>query len=211
MLPTNVRSTGPNRETVLAMNERQRPYEIEILHRVSDEFGQRCVGLDEDDFSLPTPCTEWDVGQLTDHVLGGNWFTINILNGATAEEAMAAAMKMFTADLDRAEAFASSSRAQCELFAEPAILERQFSHVVGDLSGANVLTLRIHELIIHGWDLSHAVAPPATIAADLVSWALEELAAPNSLMARHFKVDRTALDRPTDPLQRLLSSFGRTL
>ncbi len=60
-----------------------RATDLDILVRASDVFERLCASLD-DRWDLPTPCSEWNLGQLVDHVTGGNWFTIEILNGEPA-------------------------------------------------------------------------------------------------------------------------------
>jgi hypothetical protein len=69
-----------------------------------------------------------------------------------------------------------------------------------------VLRARLHDLIVHGWDLGESLRPPAGIDDDLVAWAVAELAADGSLTAQHFGIDTAAI---TDDAS-LLRAFGRT-
>ena len=96
-------------------------------------------------------------------------------------------------------------------FAQPGVLEQRCSHVAGDLTGAQVLKLRSHELIVHGWDLGVAVASDRTVPDQLVVWALEELAMPDSVMAAHFNLEAVREESAGGPTERLLKAFGRTV
>ena len=168
--------------------------------------------LDADQWELPTPCSEWNLGQLVDHVTGGNWFTIEILDGKTADAAMAAALERFDGENDHREAAISSIRDQQDAFAKPGALDQRCQDVAGELSGAEVLRLRLRDIIIHTWDIAQTVRPPASISDDFISWALAELAMPDSLTARHFGLRTADLGRQSmAPRATLLAAFGRSL
>lgn len=178
---------------------------------MGDAFQRLCSSIVDDQWNLPTPCTDWDVGQLVDHVIGGNWFTIHILEGQSADEAMAAAIASFTPDFDRTGAAIASTRSQRDLFVQPGVLAGCYSHVAGDLAGSEVLRVRLHEMIIHGWDLATAIHPPANISDDLVGWALADLATPDSVSAQLFEITESELsNHEVDPQVRLLAAFGRS-
>jgi uncharacterized protein (TIGR03086 family) len=183
--------------------------DLEVLYRVSDLWQETVFAIGDDQWGLPTPCTEWDVGQLVDHVIGGNWFTIAILEGQSADTAMASAINSFTAGLDRAATAATTTRAQRDLLGTAGMLDGRYSHTAGELTGGDVLRLRLHDLIIHHWDLGQALHPPAMIDDDLVSWALSDLAAPDSLPATHFELPVPAPGNGRDRHTRLLAAFGR--
>lgn len=186
--------------------------DLDILARASDAFEQLCASLSGDRWDLPTPCSEWNLSQLVDHVTGGNWFTIQIVNGESAEAAMAAGLEGFDAEHSHREAAISSIRDQQDAFAQPGALDRRCQHVSGELSGAEVLRLRLHEIIVHTWDIVQAVSPPASIPDDFARCALAELAMPDSLTIRHFGLDSAALDRQSDGSQTdLLAAFGRAV
>ena len=53
---------------------------VELYERALDQAGQIVAGVSPDQFGLPTPCSEWDVRTLLEHVVGGNW------NSAAAAE-----------------------------------------------------------------------------------------------------------------------------
>lgn len=183
--------------------------DLEVLHRVSYLWETTTSAVGDRQWALPTPCTEWDVGQLVDHVIGGNWFTIAILEGEPADAAMASAIESFAPGLDRAATVAATIEAQRELFATDGVLDGRYSHTAGDLAGTDVLRLRLHDLIIHHWDLAHALDPPATIEADLVSWAIGDLASSDSLASTHFELPPAPPGDSVDWHTRLLAAFGR--
>ncbi len=126
--------------------------------------------------------------------------------------AMTAALARFDDKHDRRVAAASSIRDQLDAFAQRGALDRRCQHVNVELSGAEVLRLRLHDIIVHSWDVAQTVRPPASIPDALTSWALAELAMPDSLAARHFGLDSAGPHRQPDaPQATLLAAFGRSV
>jgi uncharacterized protein (TIGR03086 family) len=186
--------------------------DLDVLVQASDTFERLCASIDNDQWHLPTPCSEWNLAQLVDHVTGGNWFTIQILNGEPADAAMVATLERFDSEHNHREAAISSIRDQQDAFAQPGALDRRCEHVSVELSGAEVLRLRLHDIIIHTWDIAQTISPPASISDDLTSWALAEFAMPDSLTTPHFGLDAAGLGRRSDvPQTTLLAAFGRSV
>src|ERR1044072_7923789 len=59
---------------------------IDALDPAAASFANRLDALTPDALTNPTPCTEWDVRALVEHVIGGNHMSVALLDGATAEE-----------------------------------------------------------------------------------------------------------------------------
>lgn len=180
--------------------------ELRILASATDAFVAACELVSPAHRSAPTPCPEWDVSQLIDHVTGGNRFTISILGGLDGQAALDAAMASFPPDHDAVAAAVESALAQEVAFRRPGALDRSCRHLIGELSGAAVLRLRLHDLIIHTWDLHQALGLGGPLAEDHVAWAIAELAGAESLTAAHFA--SIAAGIPATP-DELLRAFGR--
>jgi len=129
---------------------------FDLLDVAADAFTATANQLTNDDWSRPTPCTDWDVGRLVDHVVGGNRFTTFILAGLSAESAMRSTNASFANDSSRARAVSDSMSAQRAAFRQPGALERVCHHVAGDLPAARILGFRITDLTLHRWDLARA-------------------------------------------------------
>jgi len=182
--------------------------DLAVLSRVSSDFEILCRSIGEEQWSLPTPCTEWNLEDLVDHVTGGNRFTILVLNGATAEDAMAETAKSFDESHEPRAAALESINAQLLAFDNPDVLDRLCNHVAGELIGREVLRIRLHELIVHTWDIAEAVNPPASIRAVYVAWSLAEITNPTSNTSELFALDTSALKGERSETA-LLAAFGR--
>ncbi len=181
------------------------PPDLDALTAAGVELERWAELVDDDRWGGPTPCADWTIGDLVDHVVGGNVFTVEVLAGRSADAALAAAMATFDERYERRAALASTLEAQRSAFAAPDALTGSFGHVNGRLGGESILHARIHDLIVHGWDLATSVAPPAELADQLARWAVAELGAPGSLTAEHFGIEPAAVHDGRS----LLAAFGR--
>lgn len=181
------------------------------LEQATAELVDALTGFTDDEGDLPTPCAEWDLNDLVDHVTGGNWFTIHVLAGETADAAMAATIARFADGPASPTVAIVAAEDQLEAVGRPGVLDGTWHHVAGRLPGRQLLRLRLHDLIIHTWDINETRRPPASISPALAQWGLDELDGDESLMAEHFALPEPTGDRPRadDPSSLYLSAFGR--
>src|SRR6478735_8740320 len=63
--------------------------DLDILasHRAALD-GTRVVvaAIGDDQWHLPTPCDDWDVRELLNHIVSGNWWESRLAAGATIDE-----------------------------------------------------------------------------------------------------------------------------
>ena len=183
--------------------------DLALLARVSSDFELLCASIRDPQWSLPTPCAEWNLEQLVDHVIGGNRFTIRILAGESAEAAMAETVRSFDKRHETRAAALESINEQLLAFDEAGVLDGTFHHVAGELTGREVLRIRLHELIIHSWDIAQAMDPPASIRDEFVEWAFGEIGEPGSNTAELFALDTGAVEGERSE-RALLAAFGRS-
>mgnify|MGYP003137035436 CR=1 FL=1 len=183
--------------------------DIDALHSVTTRLVDAVASIEPDQWILAAPCTDWDLTALIDHITGGNWFTVAILAGQTSVDAMSSAHEMFAGGSATSDAAIQSLHDQSRAFLDPEALLRIWSHVAGDLGGRQILRLRLHDLIVHSWDVQESLRPGATLPDDLVRWGLEELGAEDSLTADHFGLDVGPVRGSTGPSRAYLQVFGR--
>ena len=174
------------------------------LRTVAEAFEGVCDSLTVSDWTRATPCPDWNLAALVDHVIGGNRFTVAILNGATSAAALTSTLESFGDRRTNSAEAISSMRQLVRAFRQPDALTRRCHHVERDLTGQQVLRLRLHDLIVHTWDIKQSVNPPAGLPPTLTQWGLGELADPESLAAPPFGISaRSQLGAG------YLSAFGR--
>ena len=192
------------------MSSTQDP-DLDTLTMLSEHLMAALKASVDIELTLPTPCSDWDLAALIDHVTGGNWFTTQILGNHTAEKAMSNTMELFGGRSATVEEAASSVNVQLTAFARAGALDRTWHHVAGDLTGRQILRLRLHDLIVHTWDIEQTIGPPASVPAGLVAWGLAELSDQQSLTPVHFDLMTNSRDAAIeDPATTYLAAFGRS-
>ena len=127
-------------------------------------------------WTSPTPCTEWSVRDLTNHMTRGNLSYVRLLRGGTAEEFI----RLRDADAlgsDPVDAFARSVRECAAAFEEPGALETVLDYPLGRAAAGQLLAVRTTDTVVHTWDLARATGGDEVLDAALVSWVDGNLAA----------------------------------
>jgi len=141
-------------------------------HAVAIEgFASRLRQVGDGDWNRPTPCTEWDVRALVNHVVGANVRYEMMLRGAALEEVEATRTVDHLGDMPLAS-FRTTADAVLRAFGEPAALDRTFHHITGDRTGRELLVMRIYDIGVHTWDLAVAIVADRRIDDEVVAVAL---------------------------------------
>lgn len=141
------------------------------LSRANTEFEQRLRLVGPDDWSRPTPCSEWDVRALVNHVIGGNRRYTMLLHGASTESVNRTRNEDHLGE-DPVAAFTITADELAETFAREGALERIAHHPTGDRSGSELLAMRVLDVTVHAWDLARALDIDDTLDSDAVEFAL---------------------------------------
>ena len=182
------------------------------LEEALELAGRLVAGVKPDQWELLTPCTEWNVRQLVDHLVSGQQLVARVLRGEPFEQA-AAAVRSVDDRLgdDAAGAYDASAREVIEAFTAPGVLERLVRVPFGTVPGAVARHLRIIECLVHGWDLATALGVPFDPPATLVE---QEIAFSGPLLGQVpperqvFAPSRSAAGG-APPIERLAALLGR--
>ncbi|WP_329144607.1 TIGR03086 family metal-binding protein [Streptomyces sp. NBC_01456] len=130
-----------------------------ILAAVNDLV--RAVGPDQ--FSLPTPCAQWDVRTLLDHLVWENLLWAGLANGAPRSDVTADHLGE-----DHMEAFHAAAQASLAAFRRPGMLDQRY----GPAPGRRLVEQLVIEMLVHSWDLATAIGHPRDLVPDLAESAL---------------------------------------
>lgn len=144
------------------------------LDRSIFEFGTRLRLVRAEHWMLATPCDEWDVRALVNHVVGGATRYTMLLHGATVDEVVAT-VALDHLGGDPVGSFEQRAQEVAHAFGEPGALSRTVHHPAGDISGRELLGLRVTEFAVHAWDLSRAIGADEQIDPALVHEMVERL------------------------------------
>ena len=142
-----------------------------LYRRAQDRFGERVHGVRDDRWTAATPCTDWDVRALVNHVVGANVRYQLLLRGAPTEQVEATRTVDHVGD-DAVASFVETADGVVACFRQDGALERITHHVTGDRTGRELLSMRILDAAIHGWDLARAIGADETLDDDVVAFLL---------------------------------------
>ncbi|MDX3000678.1 TIGR03086 family metal-binding protein [Kribbella solani] len=177
---------------------------VELHNRTVANFAELVSAVDSDQWSAPTPCSDWDVRALVNHVVGEERWVVPLMEGKT----IAAVGDALSGDLlgDDPAGAASAAAREATVSAGLAVGKVHLSY--GDEEPDEYLRQLAADHLIHGWDLAVAIGVPTRMEPELVdevrTWFAEreELYRSAGIIGEH-------LDGFTDPADALLAASGR--
>jgi uncharacterized protein (TIGR03086 family) len=140
---------------------------LQTYRRSLSEFTDRVGQVGPDQWRARTPCADWDVRTLVNHVVSEDRWTVPLFAGATIAEVG----DRFAGDLlsgDPAGA-AREAAAQAELaVAEPNALDRTVHLSAGETPAREYVHQLLAEHLVHGWDLTVAIGAEPRLDAEAV-------------------------------------------
>jgi uncharacterized protein (TIGR03086 family) len=124
---------------------------VDQLADALERAGRLIAGVRDDQWHNPTPCTEWDVRAVVDHLIKGN--------------------ALFAAALGAGEVatddYREVSARLLEAFRQPGAIDGTVTIPFGTVPGEFALHLRLTELVVHGWDIARATGQKTDFPEDL--------------------------------------------
>jgi uncharacterized protein (TIGR03086 family) len=140
--------------------------------------------------SAPTPCTEWDVRDLLNHIIGTLWLAEGLFADQPPRYAMAPGA-LPAVDLggdDPVAAYAEAAAAALAAAGAGDAVTRMHVTPLGDMPGPGLTGFITLDMLVHGWDLATATGQPADLdgrlAAHVLAFAEQTLATPQSRASR---------------------------
>lgn len=182
----------------------------DALDQAGKEFAVRLRVVGPSDWNRPTPCDEWDVRALVNHVVGGNVRYRMILDGEP-DQAVLATHAHDMLGVDPVVSFDIGLTQVIEAFAAPGALDKTVRHPKsGEMSGRQLRLLRVDELVIHAWDLARSVDADDQLDCEPMAWLYEHLKTIEPLIASSGMYKDLGPEVETDDTQqRLLHLLGR--
>lgn len=147
---------------------------IDRFMLASAGFKRRLGAAWTEQWCRPTPCTEWNVRQLVNHMTRGNLSYVHLLEGGTSAEFLRL-RDVDALGADPVGAYDRSVRKCAEAFAAPGAFQRVLDYPLGKVTGRQALAVRTTDTTIHTWDLARAVGADEELDGGLVAWIDESL------------------------------------
>lgn len=165
-----------------------------------------------DQLSAPTPCPEWDVRALVNHLMFWSAFRSEL--AARKEEAPAddpiTEQTDFTAQRDWPDTFAQQLDKAVAAWSAPGATEGETGLAGGSMPARVIAMMMIGELVVHGWDLASATGQ--SISADPAALGvIQEFAAAMGEQGRQMGAFGEEVEVPPSApmLDRVLGLSGR--
>jgi uncharacterized protein (TIGR03086 family) len=183
---------------------------VELFGRACGEFDRRVTMVQPDQWDHFTPCSDWDVRALVNHVTVEDLWVPPLLKGSTIEQVG----DRFDGDQLGDDPQASWRQAYTEATEAAASLESVDSavHVSrGDIPARDYLMEVAADNLVHSWDLAIAVGADSGLDAELVGVVADWFVG----MEESFRASGAIGERPSvaddaDAQTRLLAMYGRT-
>ena len=179
----------------------------DLHHTALDAFTMRVDQLPAGSWDWATPCADWDVRALLNHVVGENRWIPPLLAGATVAEVGVALDGDLLGDDPVAAWHTSTGPAVDAVQQTP--LDRTVHLSFGDVPAEEYLWQLTADALIHTWDLARATGQDESLPAELVEpcarWfdGVEEAYRAAGLIGPRVEIDGA------DPAVALLGRFGR--
>jgi uncharacterized protein (TIGR03086 family) len=159
-------------------------------------------------WSAPTPCSDWDIRALVNHVTGEELWTVPLLEGSTIAEVG----DRFDGDVLGAapsDTVDSAAKAATAAFDEPGAAERIVHLSFGDTPASEYAMQLIADHVIHGWDLAASIGAGARIEEEFLTALTGWYAEREDLYRGAGIVSERPAVPATNAQEQLLVAFGR--
>ena len=184
------------------MSDHALPTPVDLFERATRHADAVMARVSPDQLSSPTPCSEWTVQQLIDHMVGATDYLRGALSGQPPVPRAGTSHADYRAGVAQVLAGLHS----------PDVLERtcrsplDFEWTVGQATAGTFM-----DQLIHTWDLATAIGQDATLDADLVAACSAMFLPHMPEMGRSAGFVGPAIDVAADASEqdRLLAAMGR--
>jgi uncharacterized protein (TIGR03086 family) len=164
------------------------------------------------DLSLPTPCAEWDLGQLLAHM------TVQHHGFAAAARGHGGDLEIWrprSPSEDLVHEYAQAAESVVAAFAEPGVLDRDI--LLPEITAQPVparLAIGFHlvDYVVHGWDVARTLGVAYEVPPDVLAVALpiaEGVPTGEARLVPDAAFGPPLPDPGDDPLHRILALLGR--
>jgi uncharacterized protein (TIGR03086 family) len=186
--------------------------DVATMEKVVAETNRVISGIEPDQLDNPTPCPDWDVRALLNHVTGGSdMFAECVTEGALPDERLGELMGTDRLGDDYRGAFGAAAQRALDAFATPGATDKIVTLPFGEMPAGVALKIAIFDVTVHAWDLAKATGQSTALDPTVLGAALDACEQMIGPEMRDGKMFAAAIDIPADaPLpDRLAAAAGR--
>jgi uncharacterized protein (TIGR03086 family) len=165
------------------------------------QFDNRIRLVRDAQWDNATPCADWDVRRLADHVVDGQWQAVALLGGEPGSA---------DAGGDPLARWDAAAAAAADAWNAAGVRDREVVLPTGPMSAELYLERRVVELTVHAWDLARAIGADDEVPNDLAAVALDIVQRRESEWSASGRFGTSLLTvMCADDLTELLARLGR--
>ena len=129
---------------------------VATMDRVLEQTTQVVNGITPDQLGNPTPCTEWSVRDVVNHITGGATMFAECVEGDVADERLGQLMGGDNLGDDYKGAWEQAAKRAQATFAQPGAMEKTVKLPFGEMPAGVALNIAIFDVTTHACDLARA-------------------------------------------------------
>lgn len=186
------------------------PSVVRAHQRACGRFGELVRTIGADQWDLPTPCADWTVRDLVNHVVAENLWTTPLLAGRT----IADVGSVYDGDVLGGDPVAATDAAIADArqaVTEPGAPLRTVHLSFGETPAAEYLNQLFADHLLHSWDLAQAIGADDRLDPDLVEACASWFTAVEDAYRQAGAIGpRPSVASDADAQALLLARFGRS-
>ncbi len=148
--------------------------DVERMRRVLEETQRVVDGIEPSQLHQPTPCGEWDVRAVLNHVTGGaDMFAICVNEGSISDDVLGHLVGGDNLGDDYKGAFRQAAERAITAFEQPDVAGKIVTLPFGEMPAAVALRLAIFDVSVHTLDLARGSGQDVDVDPEVLAVALE--------------------------------------
>jgi uncharacterized protein (TIGR03086 family) len=147
--------------------------DTEMIQRVLGETGRIVDGIEPSQLSRPTPCAEWDVRAVLNHITGGaTMFAECIENGSITDDRLVELIASDQLGDDYKASFKTAAEHAVTAFDAPGAAEKIVKLPFGEMPAGVAMNFAIFDVTVHALDLATATGQSTDLDPEVLATAL---------------------------------------
>jgi uncharacterized protein (TIGR03086 family) len=145
---------------------------LDLFDRATAWTATKVAGA-QDKLGAQTPCDDWTVRRLMDHLLFGQQMFASGPSGGTIAPPSGPPPELIGAD--PVGQYEEARKATIHAYSQPGVMEGTVKGSQGDVPAMQIIGIAFCDQLIHGWDLAKATGQDTTMPTDLAETAWQFL------------------------------------
>jgi uncharacterized protein (TIGR03086 family) len=182
---------------------------LELHARALEEFGRRVHAVGADQWGCPTPCQDWEVRHLVNHLVAEQLWVPPLLAGKRIADLGAGFASGDVLGTDPVAAWDAAATAARSAFGEAGAIDRTVHLSYADRPAEEYAREMIFDLVVHSWDLARGISADDNLDADLVEAVYSAIEPETDLTASGLFDDPVPVPADSDEQTKLIAFTGR--